>query len=334
MVKKAADRCGRKPGFKPGAWPGALLFFTALLTIEPDHRGSWTEGANSRMPKADINGNRMHFYSEGKGIPILFIHPPLLNSAVFAYQAAQLSGSFRVISFDLRGHGYSRRSERPVTYPLIVEDMKQLLDHLRIERAYLCGYSTGGSIALEFMLTHADRCLGAILVSAMSEVSDWGLKWRIRLAKAACAKYTRKWLAMLIAGGNADSWATFTDLYRHALSGSADHWRQYFQCSLTYRCTERLPRIDLPVLLIHGANDRRFARYAAKLRQRLPQSRLVDLKNQPHQIPTKASDMMNEAVRLWIAGQPIPPRDEAPDFGDGLHWPPPAEESVQPELRG
>jgi pimeloyl-ACP methyl ester carboxylesterase len=50
-----------------------------------------------------------------------------------------------MITFDIRGHGKSQYSNKPLTFPLIVEDIKLLLDHLEVEKAFICGYSTGGS---------------------------------------------------------------------------------------------------------------------------------------------------------------------------------------------
>jgi pimeloyl-ACP methyl ester carboxylesterase len=101
------------------------------------------------MPKANVNGTILHYHVHGRGTPIVFIHPPLLNRAVFRYQEVQLTDPFQVITFDIRGHGFSPPSETPLTYTLIAEDIKALLDHLNIRQAYLCGYSTGGGIALE-----------------------------------------------------------------------------------------------------------------------------------------------------------------------------------------
>ena len=90
----------------------------------------------------------------------------------------ELSNDFQVIAFDIRGHGRSSCSKQPLTYPLIAEDIERLLDHLNIPKAFICGYSTGGTIALEFLLSKAERAWGGIVI----EVSDWVLKNKIGLA--------------------------------------------------------------------------------------------------------------------------------------------------------
>jgi pimeloyl-ACP methyl ester carboxylesterase len=100
------------------------------------------------MPFLDCGGTRLYYESVGNGPAIIFIHPPLITSRVFQYQMEDLKHRYQLILFDVRGHGFSNPSHQPVTYPLITQDLCRLMDHLQIEKAYLAGYSTGGSVAL------------------------------------------------------------------------------------------------------------------------------------------------------------------------------------------
>jgi pimeloyl-ACP methyl ester carboxylesterase len=253
------------------------------------------------MPSAAINGTVIHYQVHGKGTPIVFIHPPLLTSANFRYQQVQLAGEFSVITFDIRGHGKSNASKAPLTYALIVEDIKQLLDHLGIRKAYICGYSTGGSIALEALLTHPERFDGGILVSAMSEVSDIVLKSRIRIAAGLSRMKTMtKVLMRGITWGNADSGLTYRNLLQDAKRGNAANIHQFYKYSLRYNCTGRLSELRAPVLLVYGEKDGGFKRYREKLEKELPECEVHVLDGEKHQIPTKAAAEMNEIIRRWI----------------------------------
>lgn len=255
------------------------------------------------MPTAYINGTDLYYEKRGDGFPIIFIHPPLLTSANFRYQQVQLAGQFTVITFDIRGHGRSGASEAPVTYDLIVEDMLRLLDHLSIPEAYVCGYSTGGSIALEAMLTHPDRFTGGILVSAMSEVSDYMLRNRIRVAVGMSSwKPLIRVLMWGITWGNADGRLTFRNLLRDARRGNPANIHQYYKFSLTYSCTDRLVGLRAPVLLLYGNKDGYFTQYRKKIQSMLPHYDLHILENEKHQIPTKAASEMNEVIGKWIRG--------------------------------
>lgn len=115
------------------------------------------------MTTTNIHEYSMHYIDSGEGTAILFIHPPVLTSSNFTYQIQGLSPYFRTIAFDIRGHGNSQTSEQTVTYPLIAQDIKHLMDRLSLDKVFLCGYSTGGSIVLEFLLTYPDRAWGALL---------------------------------------------------------------------------------------------------------------------------------------------------------------------------
>lgn len=253
------------------------------------------------MPHELVNGVKLHYSDSGEGVPIVFIHPPLLTSANFQYQRVQLSDEFRVITFDIRGHGLSEKSESPITYTLIAEDVKQLLDRLGIEKAFVCGYSTGGTIAVKALLDHPDRFFGGILISAMTEASDFVLRNRIRLAIGFSRwKPAIRLLMMAILGGNSDSMQTYRNMMKLTKQGHTSNIHQYYRASLNFNCTKQLPDVKHPVLLLYGEKDWGFKRYCKILMNGLPNASLVVFGKQKHQLPTKAADEMNDAIRQWV----------------------------------
>ncbi|NRF94181.1 alpha/beta hydrolase [Paenibacillus frigoriresistens] len=253
------------------------------------------------MPLAHVNGTKLNYEITGTGTPIVFIHPPLLTLQTFAYQREQLSDQFQVITFDIRGHGASKSSERTLSYALIVEDVRQLLDFLGIEKVFLCGYSTGGSLVLEALLTYPKRFLGGIVVSGMSELTDPYNKGRVWLAvQMAGSGLFMNVLKKAITFGNADNASTYHELYQSSMSDDAKNVKPYFEQSMIYNCTRRLRGIQLPILLIFGQKDRAFQRYANILHEELPHSSLYFIKDAKHQIPLKNPSKMNDLIRLWV----------------------------------
>lgn len=252
------------------------------------------------MPTLDIDGVSLFYTEMGEGVPIIFIHPPLLTSANFTYQMEELSQSFRVITFDIRGHGRSQYSHQALTYPLIVNDMKCLLDHLGIEKAFICGYSTGGSILLEFILRYSDRAIGGIVVSGMSEATDLFLRQRILLAKKLAKPKTFSFLAKAITWGNSDTQEMFKLLYDEALKGDTRNINQYYQYSLGYNCSNQLEKIDQPILLVYGKKNNSFYRYASQLHEKLPRNELQLISKKNHQIPTRAAFELNRMITDFI----------------------------------
>jgi pimeloyl-ACP methyl ester carboxylesterase len=246
------------------------------------------------------NGCKLYFEVQGQGTPILFIHPPVLNHLNFDDQIKGLSNDFQVITFDIRGHGRSSCSTQPLTYPLIVEDMIYLLDHLKIRKAFICGYSTGGTIALEFLMSKADRASGGIVISGMSEVSDWFLKSKIAFAITLAKLKALSALAVTISWSNTKNTSSFWKMFKEDRKGTIQNIEEYYRCSLTYNCTDQLEKIKGPVLLIYGQKDKSFYRYANLLHAKLRRSELIWIQQGKHQLPTKDASEINGLIRQFI----------------------------------
>lgn len=253
----------------------------------------------------DVDGISLYFNVKGQGFPIVFIHPPVLTSINFKYQIEELSQEFQVITFDIRGHGRSQYSKKPLTYPLIVNDIKHLLDHLNIKKAFICGYSTGGSIVLEYLLNSADWALGGIVIGGMSEVRDKYLKQKISLGKSLANKGAVPILALSISWSNSNTQKLFNKMFNESLKGDARNIEQYYHYSFYYNCTHQLEKINLPILLVYGKKDKPFYRYAKLLHEKLPCSNLKFIDHAKHQIPTKATNELNQMIKHFIHTQTV-----------------------------
>ncbi len=252
------------------------------------------------MPMLDVDGTSLYYTVKGKGIPIVFIHPPVLTHVNFKYQIEELAQKFKVITFDIRGHGRSQYSRQPITYPLIVEDIRHLLDHLEINKAFICGYSTGGSIVLEFLLTYADRSLGGIVISGMPEVKDKHLKNKVSLGMELAKAGAVSVLALSISRSNSNTLELFIKMFKEARKGDARNIEQYYRYSLHYNCTKQLGDINLPILLAYGKEDKTFRYYAKLLHEKLPCNELKFINHVQHQVPTKTASDLNNLIRKFV----------------------------------
>jgi pimeloyl-ACP methyl ester carboxylesterase len=115
----------------------------------------------------DSNGVKIHYVVEGQGEPVLLIHG--FTSSIQGQWGTPgvikgLAGDYRVIALDNRGHGKSDKPHDPKAYGTeMVEDAVHLLDHLKIDKAHVVGYSLGGTITAKLLVTHPDRLLSATL---------------------------------------------------------------------------------------------------------------------------------------------------------------------------
>jgi pimeloyl-ACP methyl ester carboxylesterase len=252
--------------------------------------------------------------SRGKeGAPaILFIPPPLLTHTSFEQQVQGLCGAYRTLTFDPRGHGRSGTGSEMLTYSIMAQDIRNMADLHQLQHVILCGYSTGGGIALECLLQNPERYAGAILISPMSEVSDPILDAEIRAAEALTRWGLVRPVAASIAYGNAENKRQFHDLYLEGRQTDRERASEYFKASRTYRCTDQLSRIGHPVLLINGKKDKRFLRYGDLIQEGLPNCTRKYIQNGYHQLPLKKSRVVNCLIQQFMDSldkQPIVPND-------------------------
>lgn len=110
---------------------------------------------------------RIRYLVQGSGPPIVLLHGFALNPELNWAEPGtmdSLAAQFTVIAVDLRGHGASGKPHDSAAYGLrFVDDVIALLDHLRIRRAHLVGYSLGGMITLRVLTSHPDRVISAVL---------------------------------------------------------------------------------------------------------------------------------------------------------------------------
>jgi len=252
------------------------------------------------MPFFHVNGTELHAHAMGEGPAVVMVHPPFIGSSVFNYLKHDLARDHRVVVFDIRGHGHSPAGDAPAAIPLIAEDMRQLLDRLDIESAYVCGYSCGAMPALEALLAAPERFRGAALLSGMGELSDRRERMQLR-AGAMVGSLSRDAVVVPVALGNADSRTTFGVLRDEGRLGDARRHRDYAESCLRYSAVARLNRIDHPVLLVCGAEDEAGCGYARELYGKLRRAELRVIPGVGHHLPTKAPDRTCAAIRAWIA---------------------------------
>lgn len=106
---------------------------------------------------------KLHYNISGQGTPLIILHGLFGSSDNWKSCAAHLSQQFLVINIDLRNHGKSPHDDS-ISYPLMAEDVIQLLDDLSIDNAFILGHSMGGKVAMQIALSFPDRIKKLIVV--------------------------------------------------------------------------------------------------------------------------------------------------------------------------
>ena len=118
------------------------------------------------MPKALINGINLYYEDNGIGFPVIFPHGYAGTTRSWEGQVAAFSRKYRFITYDMRGHGQTDAPESLAKYSqdILVEDMYQLLRHLGVRKAVVCGLSLGGYLTIHFCNQHPDMTVAIILM--------------------------------------------------------------------------------------------------------------------------------------------------------------------------
>jgi pimeloyl-ACP methyl ester carboxylesterase len=120
------------------------------------------------MPKIVLdNGLRIHYQQVGAGPDVVMVHGITGNLAVWhLHIVPALSEHFRVLTYDLRGHGYSGTPPTGYSPDDMASDLQQLLEALEIERPVIVGHSYGADIALYLAARQPQRVREVIAIEA------------------------------------------------------------------------------------------------------------------------------------------------------------------------
>lgn len=124
----------------------------------------------------DSDGCKIHYNIEGNGPPLILIHGYAVNADInwrWNGIIRKLRKHFMTIALDLRGHGLSEKPSKPDSYGIeMAKDVIRLMDHLKIEKAYIMGYSMGGFITLKLAMMYPERIIKAVVGGAGFEKPD------------------------------------------------------------------------------------------------------------------------------------------------------------------
>ena len=122
------------------------------------------------MPTAKINGINIYYESHGTGFPLVLAYGIGGNTTEWEPQIPVFSRSYRFIVWDPRGHAQSESPPNADQYTqeVFAQDLEGLLDHLRIDRAYVGGLSMGGGIATRFAILHPERVAALLIFDSFS----------------------------------------------------------------------------------------------------------------------------------------------------------------------
>ncbi|WP_243230775.1 alpha/beta fold hydrolase [Microbacterium sp. CIAB417] len=212
----------------------------------------------SRLTRPDAH---IAFWDSGGGGPaVVLCHGAGMDRTMFEAPAAALvDAGYRVVSWDLRGHGRSTLAAASrFTAADILGDLTALLDRCGVERAVLVGHSLGGNLVQAFARTRTERTAGLVVLDSTwnaGPLTRWE-RWGLRLAAPSLALVPARSLPGIMARASAVSpsaiartEATFARMPKRLF---LDVWRatvSFVEPDPAYHC-------PVPLALVRGAADR------------------------------------------------------------------------------
>jgi pimeloyl-ACP methyl ester carboxylesterase len=115
------------------------------------------------MATAEVNGVQLSYELNGSGdVPLVLVHGSWDSHHVWNLVVPRLADSFRVLTYDRRGHSQSERPTGPGSVREDVADLAALIEHLGLVPAWVVGNSLGASIALRLACEHPELFRGLI----------------------------------------------------------------------------------------------------------------------------------------------------------------------------
>jgi non-heme chloroperoxidase len=262
---------------------------------------------------------KIHYEDHGSGRPIVLIHGyPLDGNSWERQERDLLANGYRVIAYDRRGFGRSDQPTLGYDYDTFAGDLKVLMDHLDLSDAVLVGFSMGTGEVIRYLGTYGSgRVRKAALLGAIppfllkTDDNPEGVEDTVFAdIEAAIIKdryahfenFLNNFYNVDVLGGTRISdraWQASFNVAAgcspHATYACVDTWLTDFRADL--------PKIDVPVLVLHGTEDRilPFQSTAARLPALMANCTLVPVEGGPHNIGWTHPEEVNVALLTFLS---------------------------------
>lgn len=248
-----------------------------------------------------------HAISGPEDAPALLLGPSLgTNLSMWAPQIAALSGRFRVVAFDHRGHGRSPVPPPPYTIAELGSDVVALMDHLGIEHASYAGISIGGMAGIWMGANVPDR-LDRLVLMCTSAHAPPASRWRERVVAVRSAGTTEaiadavveRWFTPRWAQANAQVVAA------HRAMIVATDPEGYIGCCEALAemdLRDALPQISIPTLVIGALEDLALPPDHQRLiAESIPQARLELIADAAHIASAEQPETINRLIEEHLS---------------------------------
>jgi pimeloyl-ACP methyl ester carboxylesterase len=290
------------------------------------------------MPHATAaDGVKLYYEEVGQGTSIVFVHEFADDVRGWAAQVKFFARRYRTIAFNARGYPPSEVPDDPERYSQAqaADDIKAVLDHLKLVKAHVVGLSMGGYATLHFGLAYPERALsltvggagyGSVTADRATFHKDTdhviGQFEQAGMAKVA-EFYTRGPTRVQFMAKDPVGWQEFHDRFASGSArGHANTMRgvQRRRPSI-FELEAKLEQLEVPTLIMTGDEDEPCLEPALFMKRKIRAAGLVVMPNSGHAINLEEPDLFNRAVLDFLTAVDAgrwPRRDPASRSGSAI----------------
>jgi 3-oxoadipate enol-lactonase len=259
------------------------------------------------LPFVDVNGVKVYCEVHGKGQTILFLNGVLANTSSWFGQIPYFSKNYQTVLMDFRGQG---KSDKPSTrYPMEMhaDDVKAVMDHLKIAKAHVVGISFGAEVGLIFATRYPQRLKTLVSACAVSHVDNavramaerWLTAARLRSGRYLFEAVYPDAFSTEFIEKRWDFVSSTAPLYDTAVD--IDGFIELMKGFMKLDVTPDLHKIKIPTLVIAAENDKiKSLRYSETIHNKIVGSRLLVIKDAGHTVIWEKPEEFNRAVFHFI----------------------------------
>jgi pimeloyl-ACP methyl ester carboxylesterase len=268
------------------------------------------------MPFYETEDAAIYYEIEGQGPPLILLHGYALNGLMWEFQKPALSKTHKLVTVDLRGFGKSSCG-KCWSGAYMAEDLKGIIESLRLTDVTLLGFSMSGPVAVRLALEIPDIITRLILVSSILPSSgrprtEGEIQFQERELAALEKGDVRGWTEAIafrtgpLVGKMFQKNPAAAPLWERIINR---HHRDYLLCMMHGRLgtvsnidwRSRLSKIRQQTLVIAGAEDKKFIDASRRLADVIPNSKFEIIENAGHMVNLERPDEFNRVILDFLS---------------------------------
>jgi len=253
----------------------------------------------------DPNQN-YYFFNKKDSIPLVFIHGVGLDHQMWDNQVDYLN-EFSILTYDLLGHGKTPCNKDKLSLKDFSDQLLKLLDHLKIEKINLVGFSLGSLIALDFSSHFQNKVEKLILIGTTYKRSDQERSLvldrynQAKLNKPISRQALKRWFSDKYLDENPETYDFFMNILNKVPDDHKNFLKAYELFANHYDDFEAIKKIDRETLVMTGSEDNGSTPAMSKeLVKDLVNSTYIEIKNGKHLCSIECVDDVNIKIRNFI----------------------------------